>query len=72
MLSKGCGYGFQRCEKVRYVDSVLEENEKDDNSPKLYRNNRTQQNAARRHARLGVAPVTHARGQTNKAAMSDG
>jgi hypothetical protein len=37
MLSKGCGYGFQRCRKVRYVDSVLEENEKDDNSPKLCR-----------------------------------
>jgi hypothetical protein len=37
MLSKGCGYGFQRCGKVRYVDSVLEENEKDDNSLKLCR-----------------------------------
>jgi hypothetical protein len=37
MLSKGCGYGFQRCGKVRYVDSVLEENEKDENSPKLCR-----------------------------------
>jgi hypothetical protein len=30
MLSKGCGYGFQKMRKVRYVDSVLEENEKDD------------------------------------------
>jgi hypothetical protein len=30
MLSKGCGYGFQKMWNVRYVDSVLEENEKDD------------------------------------------
>jgi hypothetical protein len=30
MFLKGCGYGFQKMRKVRYVDSVLEENEKDD------------------------------------------
>jgi hypothetical protein len=51
MLSKSCGYGFQRCGKVRYVDSVLEENEKDDNSLKLYRDREKSQKLCRSRLR---------------------
>jgi hypothetical protein len=50
-LSKGCGYGFQRYGKVRYVDLVLEENEKDDNSLKLYRDREKSQKLCRSRLR---------------------
>jgi hypothetical protein len=48
---------FKRCGKVRYVDSVLKENEEDTDSRKVYRGRESRQNCATVELAIDVAAV---------------